>query len=351
MQAALRSWVHRAASGSARGLRGIPAPALLSLLCASALSPLLATVAGIGGVAFAGSGILSSIGGGILSGIITDTLERVRSEDGQQESDEADGLDGLGQQVAAEIGRVLAAEDANAMALRAEIASLLAAVDAGGTMLRAAMEEQSGQVRSEVLAAIGVLGSDFAELGFLVQDVAQAAAVIQRTLDMQGADVRAIIDQNSRQSADIRLVREDVAAIARRADGGASSAGAGSAGYACVATVGRGGAGAPRWVHGCPYRGLLPFAESDTEVFYGRERLVAELAVTVAGQVASGGMVVVTGASGAGKSSLVRAGLLPALARGQQVAASAALSSPAPTLPTLPSTASSRRSPGTCCAP
>jgi hypothetical protein len=42
-------------------------------LCASALSPLLATVAGIGGVAFAGSGILSSIGGGILSGIITDT--------------------------------------------------------------------------------------------------------------------------------------------------------------------------------------------------------------------------------------------------------------------------------------
>ncbi len=69
----------------------------------------------------------------------------------------------------------------------------------------------------------------------------------------------------------------------------------------------------------CPYRGLLPFRESDAEVFYGRERLSAELAAKLAARAASGGLVVVTGASGAGKSSLLRAGLLPILARGQQV--------------------------------
>ena len=69
----------------------------------------------------------------------------------------------------------------------------------------------------------------------------------------------------------------------------------------------------------CPYRGLLPFGESDAEVFYGRERLAAELAVKLAARAADGGLVVVTGASGAGKSSLLRAGLLPILARGQQV--------------------------------
>jgi WD40 repeat protein/transcriptional regulator with XRE-family HTH domain len=69
----------------------------------------------------------------------------------------------------------------------------------------------------------------------------------------------------------------------------------------------------------CPYRGLLPFRESDAEVFYGRERLAAELAAKLAARAASGGLVVVTGASGAGKSSLLRAGLLPLLARGQQV--------------------------------
>ena len=74
-----------------------------------------------------------------------------------------------------------------------------------------------------------------------------------------------------------------------------------------------------RWARGCPYRGLLPFGEADAEVFYGRERLAAELAVKLAARAASGGLVVVTGASGSGKSSLLRAGLLPILARGQQV--------------------------------
>jgi transcriptional regulator with XRE-family HTH domain len=79
------------------------------------------------------------------------------------------------------------------------------------------------------------------------------------------------------------------------------------------------GHGAARWPRECPYRGLLPFGESDAEVFYGRERLAAELAVKLAARATGGGLVVVTGASGAGKSSLLRAGLLPILARGQQV--------------------------------
>jgi class 3 adenylate cyclase/DNA-binding beta-propeller fold protein YncE len=83
-------------------------------------------------------------------------------------------------------------------------------------------------------------------------------------------------------------------------------------------TPGRG-----RWVassmRGCPYRGLLPFRESDAEVFYGRERLATELAAKLTARAADGGLVVVTGASGAGKSSLLRAGLLPILARGQQL--------------------------------
>ena len=74
-----------------------------------------------------------------------------------------------------------------------------------------------------------------------------------------------------------------------------------------------------RRARGCPYRGLLPFGESDAEVFYGRERLAAELAVKLAARASRGGLVVVTGASGSGKSSLLRAGLLPILARGQQV--------------------------------
>jgi WD40 repeat protein len=70
---------------------------------------------------------------------------------------------------------------------------------------------------------------------------------------------------------------------------------------------------------GCPYRGLLPFEEADAQAFYSRERLAAELAATLAARVTRGGLVIVTGASGAGKSSLLQAGLLPLLAQGQQV--------------------------------
>jgi DNA-binding SARP family transcriptional activator/ABC-type cobalamin/Fe3+-siderophores transport system ATPase subunit len=62
----------------------------------------------------------------------------------------------------------------------------------------------------------------------------------------------------------------------------------------------------------CPYKGLARYEASDAEYFFGRERLVAELVTHLVGA----GLVGVVGPSGSGKSSLVRAGLLPALADG-----------------------------------
>jgi WD40 repeat protein/transcriptional regulator with XRE-family HTH domain len=98
----------------------------------------------------------------------------------------------------------------------------------------------------------------------------------------------------------------------------AAARGRGPAEDVLAARDGRTPSGA-RSMHGCPYRGLLPFSESDAGVFYGRERLAAELAAKLVARAVSGGLVVVTGASGSGKSSLLRAGLLPILARGQQL--------------------------------
>jgi WD40 repeat protein/DNA-binding SARP family transcriptional activator len=62
----------------------------------------------------------------------------------------------------------------------------------------------------------------------------------------------------------------------------------------------------------CPYKGLARFEASDAEFFFGRERLAAELVTHLVGA----GLVGVVGPSGSGKSSLVRAGLLPAVADG-----------------------------------
>jgi WD40 repeat protein/DNA-binding SARP family transcriptional activator len=62
----------------------------------------------------------------------------------------------------------------------------------------------------------------------------------------------------------------------------------------------------------CPYKGLAAYGPDDAAYFVGRERLVAEMLARLVGAE----LLAVVGPSGSGKSSLVRAGLLPALAAG-----------------------------------
>ncbi|MET9683274.1 nSTAND1 domain-containing NTPase [Streptomyces coeruleorubidus] len=65
----------------------------------------------------------------------------------------------------------------------------------------------------------------------------------------------------------------------------------------------------------CPYRGLDPFRTADARWFFGREEATGALLTKVRRAVREGGgTVVLLGASGVGKSSLLRAGLLPRLA-------------------------------------
>jgi WD40 repeat protein len=66
-----------------------------------------------------------------------------------------------------------------------------------------------------------------------------------------------------------------------------------------------------------PYRGLLAFRETDRELFFGREDLIRKLWTRLHAQqrAASPRLLPIVGASGSGKSSLVRAGLLPELVR------------------------------------
>jgi len=90
-------------------------------------------------------------------------------------------------------------------------------------------------------------------------------------------------------------------------------------GYRTVAPVDfdRDDAGrAARWERGSPFRGLLPFDESHAAVFYGRDEATQRLVAAAQAQIASGlALLLLLGPSGAGKTSLVQAGLLPALAR------------------------------------
>ena len=62
----------------------------------------------------------------------------------------------------------------------------------------------------------------------------------------------------------------------------------------------------------CPYIGLEPFQKEDFARFFGRERLIVDLIKRLEHST----FIMVAGASGSGKSSLVRAGLMPRLESG-----------------------------------
>ena len=65
-----------------------------------------------------------------------------------------------------------------------------------------------------------------------------------------------------------------------------------------------------------PFQGLQYYDEKDADRFFGRETLIAK----IVGRLASSRFLTVIGASGSGKSSVVRAGVIPALRRGERLA-------------------------------
>lgn len=71
-----------------------------------------------------------------------------------------------------------------------------------------------------------------------------------------------------------------------------------------------------RWTHGNPYVGLKPFDGQYAEVFQGRSGTVAALLSSIREQIDNQRrFILIVGSSGCGKTSLVRAALIPTLTR------------------------------------
>jgi len=309
LRAGIREWVLRTARSDRRELRDVPARTVLPLLCAAAFGPALGNAAGLSSTAaVAAIGVLSSVGADTLAAILADAAERARSApaggDPPGQDMQAEARQRPQQEISRAIGEILGGPDERAVSLRSDIAMVMKEIDAGGTVFRAAIEAGDEETERDVIAAVEAVSTEFGDMAFLLADLIRAADEVQDSLIGQETELRAASALLGRQSGDVRMIREELAVIEQRTRHWAPE-------------HGENDHSGPR-AAGCPYLGLRPYDQAHQAVFFGRERLTAELT----GKLAGAGIVMVTGGSGAGKTSLLQAGLVPALVRGVQLAGS-----------------------------
>ncbi|GAB7044553.1 MULTISPECIES: nSTAND1 domain-containing NTPase [Catenuloplanes] len=273
----LRAWVRDAGRQAQRA-----GPyAVLALVTASAIAPVAAVALQLPAAFAAALGQIGGIGVGVLTDTLTRTARRFR---GRPEPSEPEWRAAI----AAELEPLLASDGENGRALRAEVGRLLRAVDAVGTTLTAVAADDT-RWRDELVTAFTVLGTDIGELRWMVADSRRVLDDVQDRLATQSVELHARLDG----------IRRQLIAYAQLRSSGPPPA-----------------TPLPPADAVCPYPGLSSFQPVDAPFFHGRDRETALLLGRLAEQRVGGPPLIVTGVSGAGKSSLLRAGLLPAIAAG-----------------------------------
>jgi WD40 repeat protein len=178
----------------------------------------------------------------------------------------------------------------SALALRADASRLLQAVHG----VEAAMTAASGEVKEALARGLADLGEQFGEFRWMLAGLQDTLSEMRARQALQLALQREQLDLQRQQLVKTNLILHRQPGAAVRAEIAPGEAQVEDLPPADVA---------------CPYMGLAAFEPDDAGYFFGREELVAQLTARLAGTR----FLAVVGPSGSGKSSLVRAGLLPAL--------------------------------------
>jgi hypothetical protein len=273
--------------------RRVSGTSLAALMCASALAPVIAAGSAIDPTFLAGVGVVGAVGAGVLTEVVNDVIDHLR-ESGEEVSENS-----IEERLSTRLEQVLENQDESAPALRKAVAALLHEMDAVAVMLAAAAD-----LDQELLRLIGEgfagLGEQFTEFSFAVNDEREALWQIEEELRLEQASRRAEQERDRETSLILLRLLEAVEKkpIVNEVD------------FRDM-TVGFD----PVWRE-CPYLGLMSFEEWHAKIFYGRRDLTGQLVQQLSERLLGDGMLVITGVSGAGKSSLLRAGLIPRMAAG-----------------------------------
>lgn len=235
--------------------------ALAAFLAAAAFAPFLAPGSGELTVML---NQLGGLGGGYLAALLTSAAERGRPED--LASDIETGLEATGER-----GAGLRSELSQALR---EIGAVQAAI-AADPLIAGGLAELSGQLT---------------EFGWMLGEAAERLSLL--------------VSQGMRHGSDLQAARAELGALTVLLQ-------------RVVQAQDDSEDRMPAEPARCPYPGMRQFESGDAARFFGREELTAHLIARLAEQLGADAPLLVFGASGAGKSSLLRAGLIPALRRGR----------------------------------
>jgi WD40 repeat protein len=301
----IRAWV----SQSGRAVMLMAPPAIVTAMTAAALTPvvlpLLGVTAGAVGIAAGTVAIqqlltqLGGLGGNYLADMLHDVTVRLRGEAR---------VAGISEEtLRSMVERRLDAELAGprAAGLRTEITQLLRAVNGVDEALRAAYASDVPGLAAHLGREMTRLSQTVTEFAELRDQMLGSLTAIQHDTAFIRTAVQDQGDELRRLNLNITFLRREVV---RSRPEPRPAAGEGEP------PAPRSPAAAGPRVR--PYPGLAAFGETDADWFYGREHLTAVLLDELRERLRGASPLMVVGASGAGKSSVLRAGLLPELDTG-----------------------------------
>jgi WD40 repeat protein len=289
-RAGIHAWIGRAGSG----LLHLAPHAILMAMTAAALAPvLLSLLSGGAPVAQQLAGEFGGLGTEHLGYLLEDLVRRLRRE-------------GRGGTISEEtarnvLERLLEQESVgqHGAALRAEITELLQAVNAVGTTLDAAFRSQVEGLDAHIGQALRVLSETVAEFHWLRHEVLWALGSIQRDINRALMLQQEQGDKLDRVNIQLAMLYRELTVI-RPAEPPRPVAEGDPRPVAAVSDI-------------CPYPGLAAFNVTDARWFHGRERLTATIVNRLRERLHGTAPLLIVGASGAGKSSVLHAGLIPGL--------------------------------------